>query len=97
MDAYRDKALEKFKGKSGEELKQQALEDAKRVAELLSGKLPSQQVEEYKAWVMAIAKDVANSAKEGGFLGVGGERVSGGEQKALSDIRAALGASDLSA
>jgi hypothetical protein len=34
---------------------------------------------------------VAEASKEGGFLGIGGTRVSAQEQQALDEIRAAVG------
>ncbi len=44
---------------------------------------------------MSIAENVANAAKEGGFLGIGGTRVSDGEIKAFAEIANALGTSSL--
>jgi hypothetical protein len=49
------------------------------------------EVDAYKAWLMAIAVQVANASKEGGFLGFGGTRVSGGEQAALERLSSVLG------
>jgi hypothetical protein len=43
--------------------------------------------------VMKVATNVANAAKEGGFLGMGGEQVSKQEQAALENIKRALSAS----
>ena len=40
---------------------------------------------------MHIAEKVANAAKEGGFLGIGGTRVSEGEIEAFAQIADALG------
>jgi hypothetical protein len=45
---------------------------------------------EYKTWLLEIANKVANAAKEGGFLGFGGERVSEKEQLLLKKIEAAI-------
>ncbi|HBI15813.1 MAG TPA: hypothetical protein DDY20_09935 [Desulfobulbaceae bacterium] len=41
--------------------------------------------------VAKIANGVAEAAKEGGFLGFGGERVSKNEQALLKDLQAAFG------
>ena len=40
---------------------------------------------------MNVAQQAAEADKSGGFLGIGGERVTGDEQSALSDVAAALG------
>lgn len=44
----------------------------------------------YKAWLMDVAVSVAEASKEGGFLGFGGTRVSGGERAALEQLAVAL-------
>jgi hypothetical protein len=51
----------------------------------------STEAQEFKAWLMAIARRAAEAAKEGGFLGFGGTDVSEKEQAALSQLGAALG------
>jgi hypothetical protein len=45
----------------------------------------------FAAFVKGLAERVANAAKEGGFLGFGGERVSEGERQILARLDAALG------
>jgi hypothetical protein len=45
----------------------------------------------YKQWIMVAAQKVAEAAKEGGFLGFGGTRVSSDEQAALTELSGALG------
>jgi hypothetical protein len=44
----------------------------------------------YGTWIMAIGTEVAGAAKEGGFLGIGGERISAPEKAALEEIKAKL-------
>jgi hypothetical protein len=44
----------------------------------------------YKAWLTEIAEKIANAAKEGGFLGFGGERVSEAEKAVIAKIEAAI-------
>ena len=46
---------------------------------------------EYKKWVYSVAVAVAESAKEGDFLGFGGTLVSEDEKKALAAIAGVLG------
>jgi hypothetical protein len=45
----------------------------------------------YREFILDIARHVAEKDKSGGFLGIGGERVSGQEEQAIADITAALG------
>jgi hypothetical protein len=49
------------------------------------------EVQEFKTWLMSIARGAAEAAKEGGFLGFGGTQVSESEQRALSQLGTALG------
>ncbi len=44
----------------------------------------------YKQWVVDVANQVANAAKEGGLLGIGGQRVSQGEADMIQRIQKAL-------
>jgi hypothetical protein len=52
-----------------------------------------QEAQEFKTWLMSIARGAAEAAKEGGFLGFGGTQVSEKEQSALSQLGAAIGVS----
>jgi hypothetical protein len=45
---------------------------------------------DYREFILDLANHVAERDKSGGFLGIGGERVSGQEQSAIADITAAL-------
>jgi hypothetical protein len=87
---YTEMAKAKLQGKKPEQLTQEMLEDTKRAVALLQQKAP-EALEDYKQWSLAVAEKVANAAKEGGFLGFGGERVSAGEKALIDDIKAALG------
>ncbi len=60
-----------------------------RANAILKAKAPSE-LASYREWVLAIADKVANAAKEGGFLGFGGVRVSEGEVKMIEAIKAVL-------
>ena len=44
----------------------------------------------FKQWLHGIARSVAEAANEGGFLGIGGEKVSAAEREALAAIGHAL-------
>jgi len=49
-------------------------------------------VSEFKQWILAVSESVANAAKEGAFLGIGGERVSAAEKAVLNDLQGVLSA-----
>lgn len=57
---------------------------------VIAAKSPAE-AEAYKTWLLGAAKTVAEAAKEGGFLGFGGTRVSQDEQTALNELSTALG------
>lgn len=57
---------------------------------LLTSKAPAD-AEGYKKWIYEAALKTAEAAKEGGFLGFGGEKVNAAELAALKDIAQVLG------
>ena len=77
--------------KNVDELNTQGVERIRRAVELLESKATSEDVEAYKQFTITVATRAAEADKSGGFLGVGGERVSEAEQGALDRIREALG------
>jgi len=76
---------------SSEALRDQLIEDSKLVSQILDNKATPDEALEYKEWAMSIAENVAKAAKEGGFLGIGGTRISDGEVEAFAQIADALG------
>ena len=44
----------------------------------------------FRSWLKSIAQDAAEAAREGGFLGFGGEKVSEAEKATLAEIEQAL-------
>ena len=81
--------VDKTRFKTREELKEHGLQNVRDAVALVEGKADPTDVEEYKKFISAVADRVANARKEG-FLGLSGERVSGDEQAALEEIKAAL-------
>ena len=65
--------------------------DALRAAAALVDRKATSDAPGFKVWLRDVASRVANASKEGGFLGIGGTRVSGQEETALRDIASALG------
>lgn len=75
-------------GKPGE-IKAKALDGLRQVTALLAAKSPGDGAA-FKAWLTQISQGVAEAAKEGGFLGFGGVRVSDAEKATLAEISTAL-------
>lgn len=66
------------------------LESLRAVAQILEQKALPEESTVFKDWLMLIAQDTAEAAKEGGFLGIGGTQVNRAEETALEQIREAL-------
>jgi hypothetical protein len=71
---------------------QRSLTNLKEVSAILDAKAP-QEAAAFKIWLRAISQNVAEAASEGGFLGIGGVKVSDAEKATLADISKALGTS----
>ncbi len=94
--AFQEKSKTWFKEKgitSAEQMNQLVVDNSREVAKLLKEKATPEEAAEYKEWAMSIAESVAKAAKEGGFLGFGGERVSANEKEFYASIADALGSS----
>ena len=90
----RERQIERLKAEgitSREEMIEKAVSDAEAVSALLATTADASEAAEYKSWVLSIGQAVANAAKEGGFLGFGGEQVSDGKEAILPRITAAPG------
>ena len=73
-----------------EELKAHALQTCREVSALLARKAPASEADSVKRWLLTVARRVAEAAKEGGVLGIGGVRVSAAEQATLAEVAAVL-------
>jgi len=79
-------------GKAGEWIQSAALEKCRQAIAVVAQKGTPEEVSEYRAWIVEVAGKIANAAKEGGFLGFGGERVSAPEKGFLDQLRQVVGA-----
>lgn len=77
--------------KTYEEAKNAMLERLRQAFWLVQTKTTPEDVAAYQQYVVGVAERVAQAAKEGGFLGLGGEQVSQAERDTLAEIRATLG------
>lgn len=68
-----------------------ALDTINQVSSVLSAKSSADEASGFKSWLYSVAKSVAAAAKEGGFLGIGGQDVSKEEQAVLQELAGALG------
>jgi hypothetical protein len=87
MTQHKQNLLGDFKPKNG----QQVLDELRGVNELVTAKATPEEAEAFRRWLVAAAQAAADAAKEGGFMGFGGEQVSAGEQRMLDQVRGALG------
>jgi hypothetical protein len=69
----------------------QILEELRAVNALLEAKTTPEETAAFREWLKAAAQTTALAAKEGGFLGFGGERVSENEQQMLEQLGAIFG------
>ncbi len=67
-----------------------ALERVSNAIQNVNTELPPMQAEEFRRAVLHVCRQVEEAGREGGFLGIGGERVSQNEVGAYSAIEAAL-------
>jgi hypothetical protein len=77
--------------RSPDEVQGQALQRLGEAVELLESKGTAEEADAYKRFALDVAERVAGAAKEGGFLGIGGKRVSENENAALDQLAGSLG------
>jgi hypothetical protein len=68
------------------------LEELRAVSALLQAKTTPEEMAEFRGWLRTASQRAAMAAKEGGFLGIGGERVSEREQQMLDTLGQIFGA-----
>jgi len=76
--------------KSPAELSEVVLKDAQNVVEIMAAKESPEVVSQYKNWLLGLAEEVANSAKEGDFLGFGGQQFSDKEKVLFDRLKQSL-------
>ncbi len=73
-----------------EDERQAALDSCREVADLLRRKAEADEAQGFKDWLLHLGLRVAEASREGGFLGIGGKKVSAAEKALLEEIKAAL-------
>jgi hypothetical protein len=66
------------------------LDRCTRAMALVKSKATAEEARAYRDWLMGTARKAAEAAKEGGFLGFGGQQVSSAEEAYLTQIEKAL-------
>jgi hypothetical protein len=72
-------------------LRKEAIDKSGAAIEILRQKGSSEDVVAYRDFLITLGDKVANAAKEGAFLGFGGERVSEHERTLLAELAVAVG------
>ena len=85
----RDGLKEKFTGSKPVEIKAKCIETLRQAGAVVDAKAPGDAAA-FKGWLRQISQHVAEASKEGGFLGIGGVRVSEAEKATLNESSGAL-------
>jgi hypothetical protein len=86
----RQTPLAGFKPSKGATAGVEILDELREVNRLVSEKAAPDDAAAVRAWLLAVAQEAADAAKEGGFMGFRAERVSEGEQRMLDQLSRAL-------
>lgn len=79
-----------LQGKTPDQVRTAALEACRQAAAVLEKKAKPDEAQAFKQWLLSLGQRVAEAAKEGGILGIGGTRVSAQETAALNDLSSVL-------
>jgi hypothetical protein len=72
-------------------LRTMILENVTKNVAIVDAKADAGEAKDFKMWLYKVAKDTAEAAKEGDFMGMGGEKVNQAEKDALSQLATVLG------
>lgn len=72
-------------------LKNAVLDCVRSAVALVASKASPAEAGAYKAMLVSVAEQAADASKEGGFLGVGGVRVSDKEKAFIAEVKGAAG------
>ncbi|KQR27777.1 hypothetical protein [Deinococcus sp. Leaf326] len=74
-----------------EDVRIQSLEAVRQAVWLVSAKTSPEDAEAYRTMLVRVAERTASAAKEGGFLGFGGEQVNDKERAAIEELKRVIG------
>ena len=67
------------------------LQELRETQDIVEAKATPEEAQAFARWMVEVAQDAADAAKEGGVMGFGAEQVSEGEQRMLDQLRTTLG------
>jgi len=79
------------RAQSMEEARARSVEGVRQAVWLVGSKAGPQDLAAYRRLLLSVAERTAQAAKEGGFLGIGGEQVNEKERTVLDELRAVIG------
>lgn len=88
-NAAREGLQAELEGAKAEEIKAKCVAVVGQAGDIVDAKAP-EDAPAFKAWLLQISRNVAEAAKEGGFLGFGGTPVSATEKATVEEIASAL-------
>jgi hypothetical protein len=94
MGQRRENPMSGFKIEDPSKAGEQVLDELREVQEIVAAKATPEEATAFARWLVEVAQDAANAAKEGGFMGFGAEQVSQGEQRMLEQLRSTLGVAE---
>lgn len=83
-------SIYKLGSEAPEQIRTMGLAALRELGNVLRAKASDEEAAEFKSWLKALARKVAEASREGGFLGFGGVQVSEAEASALDQIEIAL-------
>ncbi|MBM3760147.1 MAG: hypothetical protein FJW36_07860 [Acidobacteria bacterium] len=83
-------SVHKLESESPDQIRAAGLAALRELGNILRAKASEEETAEFKSWLIALARRVAEASHEGGFLGFGGVQVSEAEVSALDQIEIAL-------
>lgn len=92
--AYLEQLKTEHKVETSEEMSDIILKEIYHVLAIVDERELEKTAVEFRHWIYQIGHKVASAAKEGGFLGIGGKRISEDEAKFLVSLRVVLALDD---
>lgn len=78
------------RAKNMDEAKAQSLEGVRQAVWLVSSKASPEDAQAYKDMLMQVVENTAKAAKEGGFLGLGGEQINDKERAVMEELQGVI-------
>ena|SRR5687767_14274776 len=90
MAQARQNPLSGFKPAKGTAAGEMVVEELAAAQALVASRATPEETTAFGTWLVAVAQDAADAAKDGGFMGFGAEQVSQREQAMIDRVRAAV-------